>query len=56
MVESSNQSLASLINETAIPNIKVEQALILSEDNEEPQDVGGIPVVTRSIAEWLLED
>jgi predicted AAA+ superfamily ATPase len=40
--------------EAAVPHIKVEQALILSENNEECQVVGGIPVETQSIAEWLL--
>lgn len=41
--------------DAAIQNIKVEQALILCENNEEQQVVGGIPVRTRSIAEWLLD-
>ena len=40
---------------SAIPHVKVEQALILSENNEETQIVAGIPVETRSIAEWLLD-
>ena len=40
---------------SAIPHIKVEQALILSENNEETQIVDGIPVETRSIVEWLLD-
>ena len=39
----------------AVQHIKVEQAMILSEDNEEQLFVGGIPVKIRSIAEWLLE-
>ena len=38
----------------AIPHIKVKDALILSESNDERQVVGGIPVETRSITEWLL--
>ena len=38
----------------AVKNIKVEQALILCENNEDQQILGGIPVKTRSIAEWLL--
>ena len=41
--------------DAAVQNIKVEQALILCENNEEQRVVGGIPVRTRSIAEWLLE-
>lgn len=41
--------------DSAAQNIKVEQALILCENNEEEQVVGGIPVITRSIAEWLIE-
>ncbi len=41
--------------DAAVQNIKVEQALILCENNEEQQVVGGIPVKTRSIAEWLLD-
>ncbi len=40
--------------EAATQHIKVEQALILSEINEDPQVVGSIPVEMRSIAEWLL--
>ena len=40
--------------EAASQHIKVKQALILSENNEDLQIVGGIPVETRSIAEWLL--
>jgi predicted AAA+ superfamily ATPase len=40
--------------EAAIPHIKVKDALILSESNEERRVVGGVPVETRSIAEWLL--
>jgi len=39
----------------AVQNIKVEQALILCENNEEQQVMGGVPVSTRSIAEWLLD-
>ena len=41
--------------DSAAQNIKVEQALILCENNEEEQVVSGIPVITRSIAEWLIE-
>jgi predicted AAA+ superfamily ATPase len=41
--------------DVAVQHIKVEQAMILSEDNEEQLFVGGIPVKIRSIAEWLLE-
>lgn len=40
--------------ETAAQHLKVEQALILSEDNEDARVVGGIPVELCSIAEWLL--
>ena len=40
--------------EAATQHIKVEHALILSENNEEQQVVGGVPVETRSITEWLL--
>ena len=40
--------------EAAIPHIKVKDVLILSESNEERRVVGGVPVETRSIAEWLL--
>ena len=39
----------------AANNFRVDQALIPSEKNEETQNVGGIPVKIRSIAEWLLE-
>jgi hypothetical protein len=41
--------------DAAVQNIKVEQALILCENNEEQQFVGDIPVSIRSIAEWLLD-
>lgn len=40
--------------EAAAQHIKVEHALILSENNEPQQEVGGIPVEICSIAEWLL--
>jgi len=40
--------------EAATRHIKVEQALILSEANEEPQVIGDVPVAIRSVAEWLL--
>jgi hypothetical protein len=41
--------------EAALSHLKVEQALILSETNEERQIVNGVPVEVRSIAEWLLD-
>ena len=41
--------------ETAAQHIKVEQALILSENNDTEQSVGGVTVKIRSIAEWLLD-
>ena len=40
---------------SALPHIKVEHVLILSENNEEHQVVAGVPVEIRSIAEWLLD-
>ena len=40
--------------EADIPHIKVKNVLILSESNEERRVVGGVPVETCSIAEWLL--
>lgn len=42
--------------EAAAQHLKVERALILSEINEDPHVVGGVPVEIRSIAEWLLID
>jgi uncharacterized protein len=36
--------------------LDIEQALLLADDNAERSVVGGIPVETRSIAEWLLEN
>lgn len=41
--------------ESAVQHIKVEQVLVLSENNEAPVKVGGIPVQIRSIADWLLD-
>ena len=41
--------------ETAVKHLKVERALILSDMNEDPIEVGGVPVSTRSVAEWLLD-
>ena len=40
--------------EAAGRHVEVEQALILSDVNEDVQVAGGIPVTVRSIAEWLL--
>jgi predicted AAA+ superfamily ATPase len=41
--------------EAAVGQIRIENALILSEINEEQQVIAGVPVEVRSIAEWLLE-
>lgn len=41
--------------ESALQQLKVERVLILSEANAEREVLNGIPVETRSIAEWLLE-
>jgi predicted AAA+ superfamily ATPase len=51
--ETRNREIRAI--EAAIRQIPVEQALILSENNEEQQVVEGVPVEMRSIAEWLLE-
>ena len=40
--------------EAAVRNLKVQSALILSDVNENPVEVGGIPVNVRSVSEWLL--
>ena len=41
--------------ETAVKHLKVERALILSDMNEDSIEIGGVPVSTRSVAEWLLD-
>lgn len=38
----------------AVQTIKVKQALILSDENEDGFQVHGVPVEVRSVAEWLL--
>ncbi len=38
----------------AIPSVKVETALILSDSNEAGFEIKGVPVEVRSTAEWLL--
>jgi uncharacterized protein len=35
--------------------VRVESALILTDANEEPVDVGGVPVQVQSVSEWLLK-
>lgn len=38
----------------AVQKIKVKRALILADENENGQEVNGVPVEVRSTAEWLL--
>ena len=40
----------------AIQNIKVQNALILADANEDSFEINGIPVEIRSAAQWLLND
>jgi hypothetical protein len=39
----------------ATKKCSVESALILTYTNEEPFDVGGVPVQVQPVAEWLLQ-
>jgi predicted AAA+ superfamily ATPase len=38
----------------AVQKIKVKRALILTDENENGQEINGVPVEVRSAAEWLL--
>jgi predicted AAA+ superfamily ATPase len=38
----------------ALADVKVRNALILSDDNENGFDISGVPVEVRSISEWLI--
>jgi predicted AAA+ superfamily ATPase len=40
----------------AIGTVKVQRAIILSDSNEEPFEIDGVPVHIRSTAEWLLAE
>jgi len=40
--------------EDAIREVPVETALVLSENNEEDTEIGGVKVKVQSIAEWLV--
>jgi len=38
----------------AVQSVKVKEALILSDRNEESLEVNGVPVEVHSVSEWLL--
>jgi len=40
----------------AVGAVKVQSAIILSDSNEDPFEINGIPVHVRSTAEWLLAE
>jgi hypothetical protein len=38
----------------ALQNVKVESALILSDENENGFELSGVPVEVRSVSQWLI--
>jgi hypothetical protein len=38
----------------ALQNVKVESALILSDENENAFELSGVPVEVRSVSQWLI--